>query len=104
MAISINDSNTTNIANAAGNRQVTPINRDQNQAADLKSSHNNDTINLTDSAKLLQKLEKTLKDTPVVNSDRVAQIKENINSGNYAISAERVATRFSSFEALLNVS
>jgi len=104
MAISINDTNTTNIAGAAGNRQVTPINRDQNQASDPKINQQNDTVNLTDSARLLQKLEQNLKDTPVVDSERVAKIKEDINSGNYAISAERVATRFSNFESLLSVS
>lgn len=104
MAISINDTNTTQIANTTGNPQVTPIKREQNQPANPGAGTQTDTINLTDSAQLLQKLEKSLKDTPVVDSEKVARIKQDINSGNYAISAERVANRFSSLEALLNVS
>ena len=39
--------------------------------------------------------------TPVVDSERVAHVRENINSGNHIISAERIAEKFSRYESLL---
>ena len=61
----------------------------------------NDTLSITNSAVLLNKLEKTLEATPVVDKDKVAAIKENLNSGNYSINAQAVAKKFTLFESIL---
>jgi negative regulator of flagellin synthesis FlgM len=42
-----------------------------------------DTVNLTSSAKLLERLDKTLASLPAVNADRVAEIRTAIENGNY---------------------
>jgi negative regulator of flagellin synthesis FlgM len=50
-----------------------------------------DTVNLTRSGVLLQKLEETLANVPVVDAERVNAIREAITSGSYQIDAGAVA-------------
>ena len=51
----------------------------------------NDTVNLTSSAKLLERLDKTLASLPAIDSARVAEIKTAIENGYYQIDAEAIA-------------
>jgi negative regulator of flagellin synthesis FlgM len=60
-----------------------------NAAASPSSS--NDTVNLTSSAKLLERLDKTLASLPAVDSARVAEIKTAIENGDYQIDADAIA-------------
>jgi len=50
-----------------------------------------DTVNLTSGAKLLEQLDKTLKSLPAVNAERVAEIRDAIESGNYEIDSQAIA-------------
>ena len=50
-----------------------------------------DTVNLTSSAKLLERLDKTLASLPAVDSERVAEIKAAIENGDYQIDADAIA-------------
>ncbi len=50
-----------------------------------------DTVNLTNSAKLLERLDKSLASLPAVDAERVAEIKSAIESGNYQIDADAIA-------------
>ena len=50
-----------------------------------------DTVNLTNDAKLLARLDETLASLPVVDSARVAEIKAAIESGDYEINPEAIA-------------
>ena len=50
-----------------------------------------DTVNLTSSAKLLERLDKTLESLPAVNAERVAEIRNAIESGDYEIDADAIA-------------
>ena len=60
-----------------------------------------DTVQLTDSARALQELEKALADAPVVDSKRVDEIRQAIASGTYEVDAERVAQKLIDLETLL---
>lgn len=50
-----------------------------------------DTVQLTDSAKLLERLEKNLAETPAIDSARIDAVRADIESGNYAINADKIA-------------
>ncbi len=50
-----------------------------------------DTVNLTNSAKLLERLDKSLASLPAVDAGRVAEIKSAIENGNYEIDADAIA-------------
>ena len=50
-----------------------------------------DKVNLTDNAKLLERLDKSLASLPAVDAGRVAEIKSAIENGNYQIDADAIA-------------
>jgi len=50
-----------------------------------------DTVNLTSSAKLLERLDKTLESLPAINAERVAEIKTAIENGDYVIDSDAIA-------------
>lgn len=66
-----------------------------NSAADntpqSSSTPTRDTVNLTSSAKLLERLDKTLETLPAVNAERVAEIRTAIESGDYEIDSDAIA-------------
>ena len=57
-----------------------------------------DTVNITASGLLLSKLEEIVQRTPVVDTQRVAAIKDAIASGQYEIDDRRTADALAKFE------
>ncbi|HXC21246.1 MAG TPA: flagellar biosynthesis anti-sigma factor FlgM [Steroidobacteraceae bacterium] len=57
-----------------------------------------DHVTLTDSARALQKIEEAVAKAPVVNSQKVAAVKQAVASGTYKIDAPRVADKILQFE------
>ena len=57
-----------------------------------------DTVELTSSAKLLERLEKTLASLPAVDSSRVEEVKAAIENGEYEIDADAIADALIRFE------
>ena len=57
-----------------------------------------DTVSITQSGLLMSKLEEIVHGTPVVDSERVAALKDAIASGAYEIDDQRVADRLLKFE------
>ena len=100
MAISIDNIINTQVNNSGKSNQPTAVNKDGSKhEQSANSTASVDTISLTESAKLIQQLEKQIIDQPVVNAEKVSEIRENINSGNYVISSERVAEKFTLYES-----
>ena len=60
-----------------------------------------DTVNLTSSAKLLERLDKTLASLPAVNAERVAEIKTAIENGEYEIDTKAIADAMIRFDRSL---
>lgn len=58
----------------------------------------NDTVNLTSSAKLIERLEKNLASLPEIDSARVAEIKTAIENGEYQIDADAISAAMIRFE------
>ena len=99
MTISIDDINRSRV-NSSG--KSTSANNDSGRTDSNKpASTTNDTVVLTDSAKQIQQLEKQLESIPVVDAHRVADVRENLISGNYTISNERVAEKLIRYETSL---
>lgn len=72
-----------------------------NPHAAHQGARTGDSIQLTDVAKQLQKLEAQLKDVPVVDVHRVDATRQAIANGNYEIHAGNVAQKLTQFEAYL---
>jgi negative regulator of flagellin synthesis FlgM len=66
-----------------------------------RSAADGDTVKLTDSAKMLERLEKTLGSLPAVDAQRVSEIKTAIENGDYEIDADAIADAMILFERSL---
>lgn len=60
-----------------------------------------DTVELTSSAKLLERLEKTLASLPDIDSGRVAEVRNAIENGEYEIDADAIADAMIRFDRSL---
>ncbi len=56
-------------------------------------------VHLSSEAQQLQKITDSLRDQPVVNSSRVAELKQAIADGSYKVDSNRVANKLLNFEA-----
>ncbi|MDH4047919.1 MAG: flagellar biosynthesis anti-sigma factor FlgM [Gammaproteobacteria bacterium] len=56
-----------------------------------KQAAGSDTVELTSSAKLLERLEKTLAGLPEINSGRVDAVRTAIERGDYVIDSDKIA-------------
>ena len=56
-------------------------------------------VHLSQEAQQLQKISDKLRDEPVVNSARVAQLKQAIADGSYQVDAGKIASKLLNFEA-----
>ena len=66
--------------------------------ANAAATQSTDQVTFTDSARSLQKIEETIAKTPVVNSSKVAAVKQAISSGTYQVDSGRVADKLLQFE------
>jgi negative regulator of flagellin synthesis FlgM len=78
-----------------------------NQNVDVTTSPQNnasrsDTVSLTDTAELLQSLQKIVVDTPVVDQSKVDAIRAAIADGSYTIDASKVAQNLLNLEGQFN--
>ena len=80
--------------------KVSPEKTAQDSAAG-RSRASGDTVELTSGAQLLERLEKSLDALPVVDSQRVDEIKAAIENGNYDIDADAIADAMIRFERSL---
>lgn len=60
-----------------------------------------DVVTLTDLASRLQKLTDSVRDLPVVDQARVAELRDQIESGNYDASDRDIADKLAAFEQTL---
>lgn len=61
-----------------------------------------DSVSLTDTAARLQKLETTIAELPVVDSQRVEELRSAIANGEYEANPARIAEKLINFEAEAN--
>jgi negative regulator of flagellin synthesis FlgM len=64
-------------------------------------SSTNDTVSLSDSAVKLGKLDNTAVSAPVVDTQRVEQVKQAIREGSYEVDPAKVADKLMQFESIL---
>lgn len=56
-----------------------------------RNTSTGDTVELTSKAKLLERLEKSLASIPDVDASRVAEVRKQIENGEYQIDADKIA-------------
>ncbi|CAI3807746.1 hypothetical protein GLGCALEP_04817 [Pseudomonas sp. MM221] len=71
----------------------------QDAASGASASTSGEAVHLSQEAQQLQKISDKLRDEPVVNSARVAQLKQAIADGSYQVDAGKIASKLLDFEA-----
>jgi negative regulator of flagellin synthesis FlgM len=66
--------------------------------ASSAASQTGDHVTLTTSARSLQKLSEAIAQAPVVNTEKVASVKQALGSGTYQVDSRRVADKILQFE------
>ncbi len=104
MAIEPTSPSTTNINTSSGSNKTSSVQSDTTDKNTSKSANKilADAVTLTATAEKLKALEEKLAAVPEVDSERVAQIREAISSGQYKIDTESTAEKFLNFEKSLS--
>lgn len=90
-----------------GPTSVTPLDPAPRKVGDTaapapgRASGGTDVVTLTDLAARLQRLVASVDQLPVVDQAKVAELREAIESGSYAIDERAIAEKLSAFEALI---
>ncbi|NER59345.1 flagellar biosynthesis anti-sigma factor FlgM [Pseudomonas sp. MAFF212428] len=64
-----------------------------------EAGQSGEAVHLSHEAQQLQQVSDKLRDQPIVNSARVAELKQAIADGSYQVDANRVASKLLNFEA-----
>ena len=104
MAIEPTGPSTTNINTSSASSQTSDVKADVLNKNKSKSVGNTvaDAVTLTDTAKMLKALEEKLAAVPEVDTERVDQLREAINSGQYKVDAESTAEKLLDLEMSLS--
>lgn len=68
-------------------------------ATDVTNPSSGEAVHLSDEAQRLQSISDKVRDQPVVNSARVAELKQAVADGSYKVDSNRVASKLLNFEA-----
>jgi negative regulator of flagellin synthesis FlgM len=72
--------------------------KSQGDSAASSTSQTGDHVTITNSALALQKLSEAVAQTPVVNTEKVAAVKQAVSSGTYKVDSGRIADKILQFE------
>ena len=76
--------------------QAAPANSPEQTSA---SAPRGESVHLSQEAQQLQKISDSLRDQPVVDKNRVAELKQAIADGSYKVDSDRIASKLLDMEA-----
>ena len=101
MSIEINGIPPSKVSNAADDSQAKRAVEQTSTQQESGKSATADTVSLSDNAVQLGKLDNTAVSTPVVDTQRVEQVKQAIKDGTYEVDPAKVADKLMQFESIL---
>lgn len=101
MSIEINGIPPSKVTGSSDESQVKQSVEQSTTQQESGKSTTADTVSLSDNAVQLGKLENTVASTPVVDTQRVEQVKQAIREGSYEVDPARVADKLMQFESIL---
>ncbi len=101
MSIDINGISPSKVHAPTDDNQLKQPAEQQPAKSETGKSSTADTVSLSENAVQLGKIDNTAIAAPVVDTQRVEQIKQAISDGSYKIDAEKVADKLMKFESIL---
>jgi len=71
------------------------------QSSTAVPTQSSDTLNITSSARLLQDLESRARELPVVDTERVDQLRQALDNGTHAANPDKITQKLLQFESYL---
>ena len=101
MSIDINGISASKVHAPTVDNQLKQPAEHQPAKSDTGKSSTADTVSLSENAVQLGKIDNTAIAAPVVDTQRVEQIKQAISDGSYKVDVEKVADKLMKFESIL---
>ena len=101
MSIDINGISSSKLHTPVDDKQVKQSVDQQPAQSESGKSSTADTVSLSDNAVQLGKVDNSSISAPVVDAQRVEQIKQAISDGTYEVDAKKVADKLMQFESIL---
>lgn len=101
MSIEINGIPPSKVSSATDDSQVKRAVEQTSTQQESGKSATSDTVSLSDNAVQLGKLDNTAVSTPVVDTQRVEQVKQAIKDGTYEVDPAKIADKLMQFESIL---
>jgi negative regulator of flagellin synthesis FlgM len=101
MSIEINGIPPSKVSSTTDDSQVKRAVEQTSTQQESGKSATADTVSLSDNAVQLGKLDNTAVSTPVVDTQRVEQVKQAIKDGTYEVDPAKVADKLMQFESIL---
>ncbi len=101
MSIKITDLTPSQVQGATDETQLKQAVEQPSAQQESGKSSTSDTVSLSDNAVQLGKLGNSVASSPVVDAQRVEQVKQAIENGNYEVDPARVAEKLMQFESIL---
>ncbi len=101
MSIDINGISSSRVHAPPDESQVKQQIEQQAANTETGKSSTADTVSISDNAAQLGKLGNTVDTAPVVDMQRVEQVKQAISDGTYEVDATKVADKLMQFESIL---
>ena len=101
MSININGIPSPTVHGVTDDSQLKQSVEKQQVNTDTGKSSTTDTVSLSDNAMQLGKLDNSSIAAPVVDTQRVEQVKQAISDGSFKVDAAKVADKLMQFESIL---
>lgn len=101
MSIEINGIPPSKVSSSADDPQVKQTVEQTSTDQESGKSSTSDTVSLSDNAVQLGKLDNTAVSTPVVDTQRVEQVRQAIKDGSYEVDPAKIADKLMQFESIL---
>lgn len=102
MPIDVSGLNSAHLNQADDSRQVGVSRSEADKGrSETGGSQTNETVSLTETAAQLQTLTLELQSLPVVDSQRVENVRQALHNGSFEVNEERVAEKLTQLEQLI---
>ncbi len=101
MSIDINGISSQKVVAPTDDSQLKQSVEQQPAKTETGTSSTADTVSLSDNAVQLGKIDNSVIAAPVVDTQRVEQIKQAIENGSYEVDAKKIADKLTQFESIL---
>lgn len=78
--------------------KIVPANTEDRASQSDKATLKQDSVNLTDSAQRIKVLEEQISRLPIIDTQKVEQVRNSLSDGTFEFNSKRIAEKFINYE------